>query len=66
MTATAVAETTVAQRHADAVTTLRAFVAGARVAQSECKEAVALALEQRGNLVRFVAEPREIVSIMVT
>jgi hypothetical protein len=30
------------------------------------REAVALALEQRGNLVRFVAEPHEIVSIMVT
>jgi len=30
------------------------------------KEAVALVLEQRGNIVRFVAEPHEIVSIMVT
>ncbi len=30
------------------------------------REAVALVLEQRGNVVRFVAEPREIVSIMVT
>ena len=30
------------------------------------KEAVALVLEQRGNIVRFVAEPHEIVSILVT
>lgn len=30
------------------------------------REAVALVLEQRGNVVRFVAEPHEIVSIMVT
>ncbi|HEV2671701.1 MAG TPA: glycoside hydrolase family 38 C-terminal domain-containing protein [Gemmatimonadales bacterium] len=30
------------------------------------REAVALVLELRGNLVRFVAEPHEIVSIMVT
>ena len=30
------------------------------------REAVALVLEQRGNVVRFVAEPYEIVSIMVT
>ena len=29
-------------------------------------EAVALVLEQRGNVVRFVAEPHEIVSILVT
>jgi alpha-mannosidase len=30
------------------------------------REAVALVLEQRGNIVRFVAEPHEIVSILVT
>lgn len=30
------------------------------------REAVALVLEQRGNVVRFVAEPHEIVSILVT
>ena len=30
------------------------------------REAVALVLEQRGNLVRFVAEPHEIVSVLVT
>lgn len=30
------------------------------------KEAVALVLEQRGNIVRFVAEPHEMVSILVT
>jgi alpha-mannosidase len=30
------------------------------------REAVAIVLEQRGNVVRFVAEPHEIVSIMVT
>jgi len=30
------------------------------------REAIALVLEQRGNIVRFVAEPREIVSILVT
>ena len=30
------------------------------------REAVALVLEQRGNVVRFVAEPYEIVSILVT
>jgi len=30
------------------------------------REAVALILEQRGNVVRFVAEPHEIVSILVT
>src|SRR5882762_5003083 len=30
------------------------------------REAVALVLEQRGNLIRFVAEPHEIVSILVT
>jgi alpha-mannosidase len=30
------------------------------------REAIALVLEQRGNVVRFVAEPHEIVSIMVT
>ena len=30
------------------------------------KEAVALVLEQRGNVIRFVAEPHEIVSILVT
>ena len=30
------------------------------------REAVALVLEQRGRLVRFVAEPHEIVAIMVT
>ena len=30
------------------------------------REAVALVLEQRGNVVRFVAEPHELVSIMVT
>ena len=30
------------------------------------REAVALVLEQRGNVVRFVAEPHEIVSLMVT
>jgi len=30
------------------------------------REAVALVLEQRGNAVRFVAEPYEIVSILVT
>jgi len=30
------------------------------------REAVALVLEQRGNVVRFVAEPHELVSILVT
>jgi len=30
------------------------------------REAVALVLEQRGNVVRFVAEPHEIVSLLVT
>jgi alpha-mannosidase len=30
------------------------------------REAVALVLEQRGNVVRFVAEPHEIVSVLVT
>ena len=30
------------------------------------REAVALVLEQRGNIVRVVAEPHEIVSILVT
>jgi alpha-mannosidase len=30
------------------------------------REAVALVLEQRGNIIRFVAEPHEIVSILVT
>jgi alpha-mannosidase len=30
------------------------------------REAVALVLEQRGNIVRFVAEPHEIVSILIT
>jgi alpha-mannosidase len=30
------------------------------------REAVALVLEQRGNIVRFVAEPHEMVSILVT
>jgi alpha-mannosidase len=30
------------------------------------REAVALVLEQRGNIVRFVAEPHELVSILVT
>ncbi len=30
------------------------------------REAVALVLEQRGNIVRFVADPHEIVSILVT
>ncbi len=30
------------------------------------REAVALVLEQRGNVVRFVAEPHEVVSILVT
>src|SRR6266550_1059541 len=30
------------------------------------REAVALVLEQRGNVIRFVAEPHEIVSILVT
>ena len=30
------------------------------------REAVALVLEQRGNVVRFVAEPHEMVSILVT
>ncbi|HJS43279.1 MAG TPA: glycoside hydrolase family 38 C-terminal domain-containing protein [Gemmatimonadales bacterium] len=45
------------------------FSAGVKTAhrvRADEREAVALVLEQRGNLVRFVAEPREIVSIMVT
>jgi hypothetical protein len=30
------------------------------------RESVALVLEQRGNVVRFVAEPHEVVTILVT
>ncbi len=45
------------------------FGAGVKTAhrvRADEREAVALVLEHRGNVVRFVAEPREIVSIMVT
>jgi alpha-mannosidase len=45
------------------------FGAGVKTAhrvRADEREAVALVLEQRGNVVRFVAEPRELVSIMVT
>lgn len=45
------------------------FGTGVRTAhrvRADEREAVALVLEQRGNLVRFVAEPRELVSILVT
>ncbi|HWC72790.1 MAG TPA: glycoside hydrolase family 38 C-terminal domain-containing protein [Gemmatimonadales bacterium] len=45
------------------------FSAGVKTAhrvRADEREAVALVLEQRGNVVRFVAEPHEIVTIMVT
>jgi len=45
------------------------FAQGVKTAhrvRADEREAVALVLEQRGNVVRFVAEPHEIVSILVT
>ncbi len=45
------------------------FAQGVKTAhrvRADEREAVALVLEQRGNIVRFVAEPHEIVSILVT
>jgi len=45
------------------------FGAGIKTAhrvRADEREAVALVLEQRGRIVRFVAEPHEIVSILVT
>ena len=45
------------------------FASGVKTAhriRADEREAVALVLEQRGNVVRFVAEPHEIVSILVT
>jgi mannosylglycerate hydrolase len=45
------------------------FSSGVKTAhrvRADEREAVALVLEQRGNVVRFVAEPHEIVSILVT
>ncbi len=45
------------------------FVQGVKTAhrvRADEREAVALVLEQRGNVVRFVAEPHEIVSLLVT
>jgi len=45
------------------------FAQGVKTAhrvRADEREAVALVLEQRGNVVRFVAEPHEIVSILLT
>src|SRR5436189_242921 len=45
------------------------FAQGVKTAhrvRADEREAVALVLEQRGNVVRFVAEPHEIVSLLVT
>jgi alpha-mannosidase len=45
------------------------FASGVKTAhrvRADEREAVALVLEQRGNVVRFVAEPHEIVTILVT
>jgi alpha-mannosidase len=45
------------------------FAEGVKTAhriRADEREAVALVLEQRGNVVRFIAEPHEIVSILVT
>lgn len=41
-------------------------VKSAHRVRADEKESVALVLEQRGNVVRFVAEPHEIVTILVT
>ena len=45
------------------------FASGVKTAhrvRADEREAVALILEQRGNVVRFVAEPHEVVTILVT
>jgi alpha-mannosidase len=45
------------------------FAGGVKTAhrvRADEREAVALVLEQRGNVIRFVAEPHEIVTILVT
>jgi len=41
-------------------------VRSAHRVRADERESVALVLEQRGNVVRFVAEPHEIVTILVT